>query len=125
MKPHNIREKMIEFIEMADDDFVERLFNDEAFFENHSRIEVLYKNHLLETGGKLGYLQLNSLSKERTTNIVMATPSARVKGEWQRTIFVNETPMSHRDYETMEELVTENIGEWFRNALWIEESLSQ
>ena len=125
MKPHNIREKMIEFIEMDDDEFVQKIFNDEIFFENHSKIEVLYKNHLLKIGEKLGYLQLNSLAKERSNNVVMVTPSTRVQGEWQRTIFVNTTPMSHREYQTIEELVTENVGEWFRNALWVEGNLNQ
>jgi hypothetical protein len=125
MKPYNIRKKMLEIIKMNEDELAQKLFNDESFVENYHKTEVLYGDYLLKTGKKMGSLQLNPLSKEHSNHVVMVTPSARVKGEWQRTIFWDTTPMSHREYQTMEELVAENVGDWFQHALWVEGNSNQ
>lgn len=121
MKPHNIRKKMLEIIKMDEDELAQKLFNDALFFENYQKTETLYGNYLLKIGKKMGSLQLNPLSKEHSNQVVMVTTSTRIKGEWQRTIFWNTTPMSHREYQTMEELIDENVGDWFQHALWVDE----
>lgn len=116
---------MLEIIKMNEDELAQKLFNDESFVENYNKAEVKYGDYLLEKGKKIGSLQLNPLSKEHSNYVVMVTPSARIKGEWQRTIFLDAMPMSHREYKTMEELVAENVSDWFQQALWVEENSNQ
>ena len=121
MKPHNIREKMLKIIKMDDDEFAQKLFYDDEFMAKYNEVEIEYGNLLLKSGKRAGSLHLKPICKKHSNHAVLVTPSTRNKGEWQRTIFRNQQPMSHREYKTLEDVLAENAGEWFQHALWMEE----
>lgn len=121
MKSHNILKEMRFFIEMGEDEFTHQLFHDEAFMARYNEAERFYEKMLAKMGKQKGSLQLAPICEEHSKHMVLITPSTRLKGHWQRTIFLNKKPMSHRDYNNLEEVVEDNAGEWFRHGLWMKE----
>lgn len=119
MKPHDIQEKMLKIISMDDDEFTQKLFFDDVFLTRYNSLEREYGRYLLKKGKKAGHLQLNPLSKEHSNHVVLVTSSTRKKEAWNRTVFLKGEPLSHREYDSLEELVNENIGDWFQHALWL------
>lgn len=113
--------EMKQLVEMGEEAFVQKLFHDDAFLARYSEVEGFYEKMLVRMGKRKGSRQLEPICEEHSKHVVLITPSARHKGEWQRTIFLNNQPVSHRDYKNMDEVVADNAGEWFWHGLWIKE----
>ena len=113
--------EMKQLVEMGEEAFVQKLFHDDAFLARYSEVERFYEKMLVRMGKRKGSLQLEPICEEHSKHVVLITPSARNPGDWQRTIFLNKMPMSHREYKSLEKVVADNAGEWFRHGLWIKE----
>lgn len=121
MKVHEVVNEMRKFIEMNEDDFIQKLFHDEEFMVRYVELEQQYHKLLVKNGKRLGRLRLAPICQEHYNNVVLVTPSARKKGEWQRTIFLRSEPISHKEYESLEDVISDNASEWFRHGIWIKE----
>lgn len=121
MKPHNILKEMCFFIQMGEDEFIHQLFHDEAFMARYNETERCYLMMLVKIGEQQGSLQLAPIGEEHPKQVILVTPSTRTKGNWQRTVLMNNEPVSHRDYHHLKEVVEDNAGDWFRSGLWMKE----
>ena len=121
MKSHDVQKEMRRLIEMGEETFIHNLFHDDAFMAQYSETERVYEKILVRIGKRKGNLQLAPICEEHSKHVVLVTPSARNQGQWQRTIFLNSKPMSHRDYGSLEQAVADNAVEWFRHGLWMKE----
>lgn len=65
-------------------------------------------------------LYLNPLMESKFSNDVYITPSTRIDGEWQVTIFKQGEPLGHKEYKSFEEAIEDNALEWFNQGLWSE-----
>lgn len=110
-----------EMLKMEDTQFVENLFYDESFLTRFREVEEHYIRHLEDIGKERGALKLLPLPKSGSNQVVYITLSARTTGMWQRTIFINEVPQSHREYEELADVLQDNGAEWFQMGLWMEE----
>lgn len=121
MKPHDIKKILLHNIQMEEDEFTRLLFFDDKFLAELIKLEAYYRAYLLTKINQTGSLRLSSLDKLHTNEVVLITPSARKTGMWQRTVFWKGEPISHQEYERLEELVNSNSGDWLQYGMWIEE----
>lgn len=117
----NVKKEIESFLSLGEDEQIEKLFFSDDFLESHTTLNEAYNEMVKEGVEKLESFQLTPLEPSTYNSVVMVTPSARVPGEWQRTIFQKGEPVSHCEYKSKEELLKENVNDWFRQGLWIDE----
>lgn len=116
-----VKQKLESFLAMDEDEQIEKLFFSDKFLESHMALNQSYKEWIRAEVENHESFQLSSLKLSTYNGVVTVTPSTRVSGEWQRTIFQKGEPVSHCEYKSKEELLKENVDDWFRQGLWITE----
>lgn len=116
-----VKQKLENFLAMNEEEQIEKLFFSEEFLESYMALNQSYREWLRADVENHGSFQLSPLEYSTYNGVVMVTPSSRVLGEWQRTIFQLGLPVSHCEYKSKEELLKENMDDWFRQGLWITE----
>lgn len=102
-------------VKQFDEQHDTRMFYDEWFLHEVMKKEREYKGLLLLEKKPL---ELNPLVPTRYSFQVLVTPSSRKTGQWQVTIFKDSEPQGHKDYETFEDAIEDNISDWFNQGLW-------
>ena len=92
-----------------------QMFYDEWYLHEVMRTEQAYKKLILLENKPL---ELNPLVPTLYSFRVLITPSARNNKRWQVTILKKDEPQGHKDYDTFEEAVEDNISDWFNQSLW-------
>ncbi|WP_442638110.1 hypothetical protein [Rossellomorea marisflavi] len=116
-----VKNELKNFLSLNEEEQVEKLFFSNEFLESYMNLNESYKDWMKEEVEKLESFQLSPLTHSTYNGVVMITPSARICGEWQRTIFQGGEPVSHCEYKSKDELLKYNVDDWFRQGLWIDE----
>lgn len=112
----NMRESIKDvLLKQLDEATDTRIFFDEWFLHDVMMKEREYKKMLLLEKRPL---ELNPLVEKAFSFRVLVTPSSRKETDWQVTIFKGDEPQGHKEYDTFEEAVEDNISEWFNQGLW-------